>query len=66
MKTRFAICVLSLWSYLSHAPRVVGLEPLLGRSVSPASTDILTLVNPFIGTTKGGNVFPGALLTMAV
>ncbi|KLO17793.1 glycoside hydrolase family 92 protein [Schizopora paradoxa] len=64
MKTRFAICVLSLCSSLTHVPRVVGLEPLLGRAVnaSSPSSDILSLVNPFIGTTNGGNVFPGATI----
>lgn len=64
MKTRFSICVLSLWSTLTHAPRVFGLEPLLGRAVNASSggTGILSLVNPFIGTTNGGNVFPGELL----
>ncbi len=32
------------------------------RAQAPGGADILSEINPFIGTTNGGNVFPGATM----
>lgn len=46
----------------ASVPRASGSSNNALRGSDQNSTDLLSLVNPFIGTTNGGNVFPGSFL----
>ncbi|KAI5118656.1 hypothetical protein M0805_002576 [Coniferiporia weirii] len=51
------VCVVSA---RAHIPRAIGGSASGSGSSGPNLSDPLSLVNAFIGTTNGGNVFPGA------
>ena len=56
------VLVLYTQAIYAHVPRKIGLDAENRKSSALDTSDPLSLVNVFIGTTNGGNVFPGSFL----